>query len=140
MRAVPLWFRVAAVVLLLWGMAGVFACIQQFRLGAEAMGPATDYDRALYAGLPVWYNAAYAVATGCGLLAAAALLLRSVLAIPLAAISLVAVVVQFGWLFATTDMLAVKGAGTAVFPLVIAGVAAAMLGLARHARARGWIG
>lgn len=135
----PAWFRAVAVLLLLWGAMGIFACVQQFRLGAEAMGPATDDDRALYASLPVWYNAVYAVAVGCGFLAAAALLARSVLAIPLAAISLAAVVMQFGWLFATTDIVARKGISTVYFPLVIAAVGLFQLWLARHARRHGWI-
>lgn len=137
---VPLWFRIVVMLLVLWGAMGVFACIQQFRLGAEAMGAATDYDRALYASLPVWYNAVYAVATGCGLIGALALFFRSVLAIPLLVISLVAIVVQFGWLFATTDMIAVKGVWTTYFPLFIFAVAVFALWLARLARRRGWIG
>lgn len=135
----PAWFRVVAVALLLWTIVGCYACVQQFRLGAEAIGPASDYDRALYASLPVWYNAIYAVAVGCGLLGAVALLARSVLSIPLFACSLIGVAVQFGWLFATTDIVAVKGAWAAIFPLVIAGVALLSVLLARHARARGWI-
>jgi hypothetical protein len=136
----PAWFTILAVVLLLWGAMGCFACIQQFRLGADAMGPATDYQRALYAGLPVWYNAVYAVAVGTGLLGTIALLAKSVLARPLFAISLVAVVIQFGWLFATTDIIAHQGVGTVGFPLFIAGVAAFEIWLARHAQRRGWIG
>ncbi|MGJ3625899.1 hypothetical protein AB5I41_01095 [Sphingomonas sp. MMS24-JH45] len=108
-------------------------------LGADAMGPATDYDRALYASL-VWYNAVYAVAVGAGFLAAAVLLARSTLAIPLAAISVVAVIVQVGWLFATTDIVASKGIWVTYFPLVILAVAVFALWLARHARARRWIG
>ena len=103
------------------------------------MGPATDYDRALYARLPVWYNAVYAVAVGTGFLAALALLLRSVLSIPLFAISLVAVLIQFGWLFAATDIIAVKGVWVTYFPIFIAAVTAFALWLARHARARRWI-
>ncbi|SEL40038.1 hypothetical protein SAMN05216382_1963 [Sphingomonas palmae] len=133
------WFRGAAVVLLLWGFAGCFACIQQFRLGADAMGPASDYDRALYASLPVWYNAVYAVAVGCGLFAAIALLARSVLAVPLACLSLAGVLIQFGWLFATSDIIRHKGAGVVAFPLFIVAVAAFAVWLARLARARGWI-
>jgi len=136
----PAWFHVVTLVLLLWALAGCYACVQQFRLGAEAMGPASDYDRALHASLPIWYNAIYAVAVGCGLLGAGALLVRSVLAIPLFACSLIGVAIQFGWLFATTDFLAVKGVGTAAFPLVIVAVASASLWVARRARARGWIG
>ena len=136
----PLWFVAVVVLLILWEAAGVYACVQQFRLGADAMGPASDYDRALYARLPIWYNAVYAVAVGTGLLAALALLLRSVLAIPLAAISLVAVIVQFGWLFATTDIIAVKGVWVTYFPLVIVALGVFSLWLARLARARRWIG
>ncbi len=136
----PVWFRVVAVALLLWGLAGCFACVQQFRLGAEAMGPASAYDRALYDALPVWYNAVYAVAVGCGLLAAVALLGRSVLARPLFALSSAGVAVQFGWLFATTDIIAVKGGGTAIFPLVILAIAIFGWWLAGYALRRGWIG
>ncbi len=135
----PTWFRIVSVVLLLWAIAGCYACAQQFRLGADAMGPASAYDRALYASLPVWYNAVYAVAVGCGLLGAVALLARSVLAIPLTTLSLIGVLLQFGWLFATSDIVAAKGASTAVFPLVIVAVAGLSVLLARHARSRGWI-
>ncbi len=136
----PGWFVAVVVLLLLWGAMGVFACVQQFRLGADAMGPASEYDRALYARLPVWYNAVYAVAVGTGFLAALALLARSTLAVPLAAISLVAVIVQFGWLFATTDIIATKGVWVTYFPLLIAAVALFSLWLARLARTRRWIG
>lgn len=136
----PRWFSVVAVLLVLWEAMGVYACIQQFRLGADAMGPATAYDRALYASLPIWYNGIYAVAVGTGLLGGIALLARSVLAIPLAAISLAAVVIQFGWLFATTDMIAVRGVGTTYFPIFIVALGGFSLWLAQQARARGWIG
>ena len=135
----PAWFRFVAVLLLLWGLAGCYACLQQFRLGADAIGPASDYDRALYASLPIWYNALYAVAVGCGLFAAVALLAWSVLAIPLAILSLAGALIQFGWLFATSDIIAHKGAGVVAFPLFIVVVAASAVWLARHARARGWI-
>lgn len=138
-RTVPAWFRIVAVLLLLWGFSGCYACFQQFRLGAEAMGPASDYDRALYASLPLWYNAVYAVAVGTGLLGAVALLTRSVLAVPLYAISLVAVVVMFGWLFASTDIVAAKGIGTIGFPLFIALVTAFALWLSLTARRRRWL-
>lgn len=137
----PLWFRAVAIVLILWGVVGVYACWQQFRLGAEAMGPATDYDRALYASLPVWYNAVYAVSVGCGLLGALALLARSALSIPLFVISLIGVVVMFGWIFVATDLIAHKGVVVATgFPVFVAVVAAFQIWFARFGRTRGWIG
>ena len=140
-RRAPTWFTIVAVLLVLWGLSGVFTCIQQWRLGAEAMGRATDYDRALYATLPGWYNPVYAVATGAGLIGTAALLARSRRAEALFGVSLAAVLIMFGWLFATTDIIAVKGAATVLpVPILIAAVAAFEIWFARHARRRGWIG
>lgn len=141
LRRAPMGFRIAAILLVLWGVAGVIACIQQLRLGAEAMGPADAYARALYERLPIWYNGVYALATGAGLAAALALLLRKAVAAPLFLISLAAIVVQFGWLFATTDIIAVRGAVQVVpFPVFIAAAALFGVWLSGHARRRGWIG
>ena len=139
-KPIPAWFRIVGVVLVIWGAVGVFACVQQFRLGADAMGPADDYYRRLYASFPEWYNAVYAVATGAGLLAALALVFRSKLARSLFILSLIAVVVQFGWLFLATDIIAVRGAAMVVpFPVFIAAVAAYGVWLSGLARRRGWI-
>ncbi len=136
----PAWFWVVAIVILLWAAMGCYACYQQFRLGAEAMGPATDYDRGIYAALPVWYNWLYAVAVGSGLLGAIALLMRSAVARLLFIISLVAVIAQFGYLFATTDIVTVKGAAaTLIFPIVIVLIAVGEIWFAGHSRQRGWI-
>ena len=140
-RRPPLWFWIVAIVLVMWGAMGVFACIQQFRLGADAMGPADDYYRKLYATFPQWYNWVYAAAVGSGLLGSLALLMRSASARGLFVVSLIAEIVQFGWLFATTDMVAVRGvAATAGFPIVIVAIAAFQIWFAGVARRRGWIG
>lgn len=140
-RPAPGWFRIVAAILVIWGGVGVFACAQQIRLGAEAMGPADDYYRRLYATFPIWYNAVYALATGAGLLAALALLFGSRRAWPLFVVSALAVVVQFGWLFAATDLIAVRGAAQVVpFPVFILAVALYGIWLSGHAQRRGWIG
>jgi hypothetical protein len=136
----PGWYTVAALVLLLWNLVGAWACIQQFRLGAEAMGPATAYDRALYASMPGWYNWCFALAEVTGIAGAVALLLRRTMARPLFVVSLVAVVVQFGYLFTTSDMVAVKGVWTTYFPAFIAFVGAFQVWLSDRAVRRGWIG
>ncbi len=137
----PLWFRTLAVLLILWGAMGVFAWVQQMRLGAEAMGPATAYDRALYASLPGWHDWVYLIAVSAGLVGAVMLLLGSALARPVFAVSLVGVVVMFGWMFLATDIIAVKGVPLAMgFPIVIVTIAVLQLWLAGMAVRRGWIG
>lgn len=139
MRRPPMWFYVVAALLTLWGVAGCYACWQQVRLGADAMGPASAHDRALYAALPGWYNSIYAAAVGFGTAGGVALLARRRSATIFFAVSLIAVAVQFGWLFATTDIVAHKGAGTVLpFPFLIAAVAVFALWFSLRARRRRW--
>ena len=135
----PMWFRIAAAVLAAWGAMGVWACFTQLTDGADAMGAASDYDRALFASLPAWYRLDYAVATGAMLLGALALLLRSRHAVALLTVSLVAVMIQFGWMFLATDIIAVKGPYVLYFPLLILAIGALALQLAHVAQRRGWI-
>lgn len=136
----PVWFVIVAAVLLLWNLMGAYACIQQFRLGADAMGPATDYDRRVYASMPGWYNWCFAFAEAAGVGGAIALLARRSVAVPLFVLSLIGVVVQFGYLFATSDIIAVKGVWTTYFPLFVAAMCMLQIWLGRRARTRGWIG
>ncbi len=135
----PVWFWIVAIVLLLWNLVGAYACIQQFRLGAEAMGPATAYDRALVASLPGWYNWVFALAEIAGLAGVAALMARHRIARPMFIVSLLAVIVQFGFLFVTTDIIAVKGVWTTYFPAFIAAMGCVEIWWAGYAQQRGWI-
>lgn len=139
MRAMPTWFRVVAVILILWNLVGAYACIQQFRLGAEAMGPATAYERALYASLPTWYNRIFALAEITGVAGTIALLTGRRLALPLLVLSLSAIAVQFGYLFAKTDIIAVKGLWTTYFPAFILAIGLVQVALAQVGLRRGWL-
>lgn len=140
-QRVPMWFWVVAALLLLWQLAGVASFYAHVTMGAEGMGPeATEYDRQLVASLPLWYDIVFAIATFGGLLSGIALLARRRVAVPLAAVSLVAIVVMFGWMFLATDIIAVKGVWTTYFPIAIFVVGLITLWFARLARARRWIG
>lgn len=141
MRKPPLWFTVIAIVLTLWGLLGCWALYMHVTLG-PAMDPnTTDWDRAYYAALPAWFTPVYCVAIFGGLLGSIALLLRSRLAKWAYVASLVAVVVQFGWVFTATDLIAHKGAAVTVpFPLFIFAVAMVQVWLAAFAKRKGWIG
>ena len=138
-RQGPLWFRMTTGVIVLWGLVGCFMCLQQLRLGADAMGQSSAYDRALYAALPNWYNPLFAVAVLTGLIGAVLLFMRRASARQSLIASLVATIAQFGWLFASTDIVARKGASeTLGLPFVIIAVAAFTLWLVGHARLKGW--
>jgi hypothetical protein len=54
-------------------------------------------------------------------------------------VSLVAVVVQFGWTFLATPILSTVGGSAAIFPLVIFGIGAFMLWFTHMAIGRNWL-
>jgi len=133
-------FWVVAILLTLWAVAGCYACYLQFVYGPEAMGPADKYDRALYASLPLWYNYCYAVAVGAGLVGAIGLLIRAAWAGVAYLVSLIAALVQFGWLFIATDILVKKGAATVLpFPIFIILMAVFSMWFAVQAYRQDWV-
>ncbi|HEY0624064.1 hypothetical protein [Sphingomonas sp.] len=135
----PAWLYIVGVILLLWGLAGCWAFYMHATLGPAANPDATDWDRAYFAALPGWFAIDFAVAVGAGLLGTIALLLRSKWAVALYWISLIAVVIQFGWMFLATDVIAVKGVSSIFFPAFIFVMALLQLWLSRLAKKRGWL-
>jgi hypothetical protein len=133
-------FWLVAILLTLWNAFGCYAWYLQWTLGADAMGPASAYDRELYAALPGWYNWVYAIAVGAGLVGSLAMLGRSAAARWLYVLSLIAIIVMFGYLFVVTDVIAVKSAGEALgFPIVITLIAIFAIWFAGYAQRRGWV-
>lgn len=133
----PTWFIVGAALLILWGLMGCASLYMHFVLGPDFDPNATDYDRQLYASLPMWLNIVYFVAVLGGLFGAIALLMRRQLAVILSAISVVAVAIQFGWMFLATDIIAVKGVWTTYFPAFIIAVQLFQLWFANMAKGKG---
>lgn len=135
----PVWLYIVGVILLLWGLAGCWAFYLHVTVGPAIDPSATDWDRAYFAALPGWFNIDYAVAVGAGLLGSIALLLRSKWAVTLYWLSLIAVVIQFGWIFLATDMIAVKGMWVTCFPAFIFAMAVFEVWVSSRAKRRGWL-
>lgn len=107
------------IILLLWNLIGVAAFIVQYTTDLSQMARTDPYTARIFAQMPGWAWAAYAVAVGAGTLGAILLLLRKAAAAPIFLLSIVAVAVQFGYSFLGTDLLTVKGVTAAIFPAVI---------------------
>lgn len=138
----PAWFWIVGVVLLLWGLMGCFAAYMQITTGPEAWGDVenAEYNRQLYASLPAWFNWVYGLAVGTALVGAVALLARKAIARPIFIVSVIAVVIQFGYSFLATDLIAHKGvAMTVPFPVFILAVAVFSVWFAGLAQRRGWL-
>jgi hypothetical protein len=139
-RNPPAWFWIVTAALLPWQAMGLYSFYEHVAHGPAAMGAVpSDYDRRLFASLPGWYAWVFGVATWGALAAGLALVARRSVAVALAAVSLAAVVVMFGWMFLATDIIAAKGVWTTYFPAAIALVGLFTWWFARMARARGWI-
>ncbi|QTH22381.1 hypothetical protein HRJ34_02295 [Rhizorhabdus wittichii] len=139
-KSVPAWYWVLAVVLLLWGVAGIFAFYSQLttpyeKMVAEMGKLAADCIK----GMPGWLWWVYGVAVWSGTLGSVALLARRNWAQPLYLVSVIAVIVQFGHSFLVAKVQDLMGWGAAIFPAVIILIAVFELWFAGWARKRGWL-
>lgn len=139
-QAPPRWFGIVVALLVLWGLAGIFAFYSDVSMNETRLAAMDASDRQFYLGRPGWFIWVYGVATWAALFGAVALWLRRRIARPLFLLSLAAVIVQFGWVFIATDLIAAKGAATVVpFPLLILAIAIFQLWLATRGWRRGWL-
>jgi hypothetical protein len=141
MSARPGWFISVAIVLLLWAIAGVASFAGHVFVGETMAAEQGAWDLAYYRALPAWFAWDYAIATLASLAGAMALLMRSRHAKVLYVVSLVGVVIKFGYVFLGTDLLAHKGAAvTLPFPAFIALMGAVQIAVAQMAARRSWLG
>jgi uncharacterized protein YjeT (DUF2065 family) len=136
---VPTWFWVAAGLVLVWEAMGCYAYITQVSMTAEQLAALPEGQRQLFNTMPDWVTAAYGIATWGGLLAAILLLMRKRWATAMFAVSLVALLVQFGWSFLIADAGTVVGPSAYGLPafIIVAGVA--LLWFSSNAAKRGWL-
>ena len=135
----PIWFWIVSVVFLLWACVGLFAFYSQV-FDTAAIAALDDYDRHMLTSMPVWLKAVYGIATVAAALGGVLLLARSALARLVYLVSLVSIIVQFGYTLGATDLIAVKGfAAAAGFPIFIIAMGVVQLWFARLATGRGWL-
>jgi hypothetical protein len=135
-RPVPGWFTVAAAVALLWEVLGCVMFVSQLRIDPALVDSA---DRAVLAAAPQWMIAAYGVAVVTGVLGALLLLLRRRLAVPLLAVSLVAVVVQDSAYLLAPALRNLTASDDLFLPFLILVVCYSIWHFARAARKSGWL-
>jgi hypothetical protein len=133
----PRWLLWISIALLLWSLAGVGAFVSQFSMSAETIAALPPDQRGLWTNMPAWAWVAYAVATLPALGGAIGLLMRKGWAVPLYALSIVGILVQFSYPFLIAK--AFTSLAMAAFPLFILVMGIAEWLLARHWRAKGWI-
>lgn len=139
MNAVPAWFKVVAVLALLWNVLGCVAFFADLRLSPAEVAQLPEAQQALYAARPAWAVAATGLAVFGGVLGCLGLLLRRKWAVVVLALSLLGIVVQDFGLFVLADGATLAGPVAVVMQGVVLLIGIALLLLARKASARGWL-
>jgi hypothetical protein len=136
----PGWFRIVAILGLLWNAFGIFSYLQHVYMSDAALAAMPPEQRAMVEGFPAWVTGVFAIAVFAGTAGALGLVLRKKWSVALLGLSFVAIVVQMGYSLFASGMLEVMGPSASILPVIIIIVGAALFWLARMASQRGWLG
>jgi hypothetical protein len=135
----PAWFKVVAVLALLWNLLGCLAFFSDLRLSPEDLAKLPEAQQALYAMRPGWAVAATAIAVFGGVLGAVGLLVRRKWALPVFALSLLGILVQDFGLFVLAKGASLAGPVAVVMQGIVLAIGIGLVVLSRKAIARGWL-
>lgn len=135
----PTWFWTISIISLLWNLMGVFAFYMQVTMSPEAINAMPEPDRALYTNIPLWTTIAFAIAVFGDTIGSILLLLRKKLATTVFIVSIVFTIAQMFYTLVLTDLIAIRGIGSAVFPIIIVIVGFLLIWFSRSSTAKGWL-
>lgn len=139
MNAMPGWFKVAAVLALLWNLLGCVALIADLSMSPGDVAALPEAHQALYAARPDWAVAATAVAVLGGVLGCIGLLLRRRWAFHVLMLSLAGILLQDLAMFVLVDGARLAGPGVVAMQGVVLAIGIGLVLLSRRAMARGWL-
>jgi hypothetical protein len=136
----PLWFKIATALVILWSLAGAFACYSQLTLTPAQLAVLPAAQRDAFIAMPLVVRIAYVIAVGGSLIGGILLILRRREARMAFVASLIGVVIQFGWVFGVYQGVAKMGTSALAFPAFIVLACIVEIWLAVTGRNRGWLG
>jgi hypothetical protein len=135
----PVWFWIVSVVALIWNGMGVMAYLGQAYMSDDALAALPEAEQALYANVPAWATAAFAIAVWGGLLGCLALLLRKKWAKPVLLLSLIGIVVQMIYNLFLSEAMDVYGPGGAIMPIMVIVIGIFLVWFSKKSASEGWI-
>jgi hypothetical protein len=136
---VPGWFRLLSVLGLAWNAFGVYMYLMKVGMFGDPLAGLDPAHVALAQSVPAWVVGAFAIAVFAGLLGTLALVVLSRWATALLILSLLAVLVQCGWILGMSDARAVEGNMALMMPAVVTLVAILLVWLANFGARKGWL-
>ena len=135
----PRGYRWVAILALLWNLVGLAMFWMQVTMDETRLASLDEVERQIYLATPPWLNLAFAFAVIGGVLGALGLLLRRRWAVPMFAVSLLALLVQFGGAYLVTPAWQAYGVAGLAMPGLVLVIALALLVYSRRWRTSGWL-
>lgn len=135
----PQWFKVTAIIAVVWNLLGVMAFIGHIMMTPETLADLPQADQQLYKETPMWATIVFALSVCAGALGCLALLFKKAIASPLLLLSLVSVLAQMYHSFFIIDSIAVYGPGGIIMPIMVIVIAVSLVFLARKANRNQWL-
>lgn len=135
----PLWFKVVAVLAILWNLIGCLAFASDIRLTPDDVAKLPDAQQALYNARPSWAVASTAVAVVGGALGSVALIFGKKLALPLFIASLIGLLIQDYGMFVSVDGAALADSTAVLLQSLVMIIAVGLIFLSRKGISRGWL-
>lgn len=129
----PIWFWIVSVIALIWNVMGVNAYLQQAYNTESYRAMYSEEQLEIAANMPAWVTAAFAIAVFAGALGAIGLLLRKSWAVKLWLLSLLAVIVQMGYILINGYV------SSMLMTIMIIIFALLFVWFARKSEANGWL-
>ena len=139
MNTSPKWFKIIAVVALLWNVLGCLAFALDLRLTPEDIAKLPEAQQTLYATRPGWAVAATATAVIGGALGCIGLLLGRKWAFIVLVLSLIGILVQDYGLFVMVDGATLAGPAAVVLQSIVLLVGIGLVLLSRKGITRDWL-
>ncbi len=133
------WFWIVSIVSLLWNLVGVMAFFMQIMMTPEALQAMPEAERKLQTDIPFWTVICFAIAVFGDTLGSILLLLRRKLATNVFILSIVFTIAQMIYTIFLSDLVAVRGASSTIFPVVIVLVGFLLIWFSRASAAKGWL-
>ncbi|HEY5823424.1 MAG TPA: hypothetical protein VIT44_03615 [Cyclobacteriaceae bacterium] len=133
------WFWIVSVISLIWNLMGVMAFVMQVTMTEEALQAMSEAERSLYTSIPAWTIVCFAIAVFGDTLASILLLLRKKLATMVFIVSFFFTLSQMIYTIFISDLVAVRGIGATVFPVVIVIAGILLIWFSRVSAAKGWL-
>jgi hypothetical protein len=124
---------------LVWNLIGLVFYVGHVTLSPEALAKMTEAQQQFFVATPTWATAAFAIAVNAGTLGCLFLLLRKTWAVPMFAISLVAIIAQDVDAFLMRDALDILGVSALIIPSMVFVIAIALLMYSRATKDRRWL-